>query len=90
MSLSILLLFDIVTSSGNTSVLLFRSHHRPPLTRQQAVVVVVVVEEGCEIQYRPVLSVLCGQSLSGTDHDLVIVYYLYNLLQCDDLLAGEI
>ena len=89
MSLSILLLFDIVTSSGNTSVLLFRSHHRPPLTRQQAVVVVVVVE-GCEIQYRPVLSVLCGQSLSGTDHDLVIVYYLYNLLQCDDLLAGEI
>ena len=53
-------------------------------------VVEVVVVEGCETQYRPVLSVLCGQSLSGTDHDLYIVYYLYNLLQCDDLLAGEI
>ena len=51
---------------------------------------VVEVEVGCEIQYRPDLSVLCGQSLSGRDHDLYIVYYLYNLLQCDDLLAGEI
>ena len=53
-------------------------------------VVEVVEVVGCEIQYRPDLSVLCGQSLSGTDHDLCIVYYLYNLLQSDHLLAGEI